>query len=205
MRLFARLLAPAVFLLATVSAQADVVADLQSLLSNLHTMQGEFTQTVVNRSGKKQVSTGDFAISRPGKFRWNYQKPYEQLIVSDGKQVWLYDPDLNQVTIKQIDKALDASPAALLSGDNNLEKRYQLKVLAARDGVNWVEAVPRQNDSNFNRIRLGFSGNDIRKMELEDNFGQSTQIELRSVNNNGKPNPALFSFTTPKGADEIRQ
>ncbi len=204
MRLFSRLL-PLILLACALPAQADVVSELQSTLTGLKTMQGEFTQVVIARSGKTQTSSGDFAIQRPGKFRWNYRKPYEQLIVSDGKEVWLFDPDLNQVTVKVIDKALDSSPAALLSGENNLDKRYTLKALQAREGLAWVEAIPKQNDSNFNRVRLGFANNEIRKMELEDSFGQTTRIELRMQGINGKPDAALFRFTPPKGADVIRQ
>ena len=204
MRLY-RLIAPLLLLLCALPAHADVVADLQSILGNLRAMQGEFTQTVINRSGKTQISNGSFAIQRPGKFRWNYRKPYEQLIVGDGKDVWLYDPDLNQVTVKKIDKALDSSPAALLSGDNHLEKRYKMKALPSRDGLTWVEALPKQTDNNFNQVRIGFSGKEIRRMELEDSFGQTTRIEFRSVIINGKLNAAQFRFSPPKGADVVRQ
>ena len=202
---FFRLIAPALLMFCALPARADTVTDLQTLLGNLRVMQGEFTQTVVNRSGKVQASNGSFAIQRPGKFRWHYRKPYEQLIVGDGKDVWLHDPDLNQVTVKQIDKALDASPAALLSGDNQLDKRYKMKAQPTRDGLAWVEAIPKQNDSNFNRVRIGFANKEIRKMELEDSFGQKTRIDFRMVVINGKPDATLFRFTPPKGADVIRQ
>ncbi len=205
MRCLARLFAPLLLLACALPTRADVVADLQTTLTRMHALQGDFIQTVTTRSGKVQVSQGDFAIQRPGKFRWNYRKPYEQLIVADGKEVWLYDPDLEQVTIRKIDKALDASPAALLSGDNNLDKRYQLKALPAKENLSWVEAIPKQNDSNFNRVRLGFTNNEVRKMELEDSFGQTTKIELRTSVVNGKPDAGLFRFTPPKGADVIRQ
>ena len=110
-------------LLLAATAYAEPVADLQKALSNAKALSGDFTQTVVNRNGKTQTSAGTFAILRPGKFRWNYKKPYEQLIIGDGKQVWLYDPDLQQVTVRDVSQALEASPAALLSGDNNLDKR----------------------------------------------------------------------------------
>lgn len=205
MRLFSRLFISLCLLAPALPVQANDVANLQATLSAMRTMQGEFTQTVTARSGKTQVSRGDFAIQRPGKFRWHYSKPYEQLIVGDGKEVWLYDPDLEQVTVRSIDNALDASPAALLSGDNNLDKRYTLKGLQPRDGMAWVEASPKQSESNFDRVRLGFANNEIRKMELEDSFGQTTKIEFRSVTLNGKPDSNLFRFTPPKGADVIRQ
>lgn len=199
------LVASFLLLLCAMPARADAVADLQAILGGLRTLQGEFTQTVVSRSGKNQVSSGRVAIQRPGKFRWNYRKPYEQLIVGDGKDVWLYDPDLNQVTVKQIDKALDASPAALLSGDNQLEKRYRLKSLPARNGLSWVEAVPRQNDNNFNRVRIGFINKSIRRMELEDSFGQTTHVDFHGLVANGRVDAGQFRFTPPKGADVVRQ
>lgn len=204
MSFLARLL-PALLLVCSIPAHADVAADFQALLSGLQNMRGEFTQTVTNRNGKTQVSTGTFAIQRPGKFRWNYIKPYEQLIVCDGKEIWLFDPDLDQVTVKSMDKGLDASPAALLSGDNQIGKRYTIKALPARDGLNWVDATPKQKDSNFNRIRLGFSGNEIRTMELEDNFNQTTRVNLKIQSVNGKVDAGLFQFTPPKGADIVRQ
>ncbi len=205
MRLLTRLSAPLLLLACSFPAWADVVTDLQATLSAMRTMQGEFIQTVTARSGKVQVSQGSFAIQRPGKFRWHYRKPYEQLIVGDGKDVWLHDPDLDQVTVKSMNKALDASPAALLAGENNLDHRYALKPLQAREGLSWVDAAPKQSDSNFNSVRLGFVHNEIRKMELEDSFGQTTRIEFRNSVINGKPEASLFRFTPPKGADVIRQ
>lgn len=205
MRLFSRLLLSLCLLAPLLPAQANDVADLQATLAGMRAMQGNFSQTVTARSGKVQVSQGDFAILRPGKFRWHYSKPYEQLLVGDGKEVWLYDPDLEQVTVRSMDNALDASPAALLSGENNLDKRYTMKALPARDGLAWVEASPKQSESSFNRVRLGFANNEIRKMELEDSFGQTTRIEFRNITLNGKPEAGLFRFTPPKGADVIRQ
>lgn len=199
--MFRKLACIAVLLAST--AYAEPVADLQKALSNARALSGEFTQTVVNRKGKTQTASGTFAILRPGKFRWNYKKPYEQLIVGDGKQVWLYDPDLQQVTVRDVSQALESSPAALLSGDNNLEKRYRLTALPARDGLDWVEATPRQNDSNFNKIRLGIAGGEIRRMELDDSFGQTTRVEFRNQVN--KADAAQFSFTPPKGVDVVRQ
>lgn len=204
MQFISRLLLP-IFLACTLPAHADVVSDFQTTLTGLRSMQGDFTQTVTNKSGKTQISSGDFAILRPGKFRWHYRKPFEQQIVGDGKDIWLYDPDLNQVTVKPMDKAMDASPAALLSGDNQIDKRYTLKALPARDGLAWVEAIPKQGDANFNRVKLGFANNEIRKMELEDNFGQTTRVDLRLQAINGKTDASQFRFTPPKGADVVRQ
>lgn len=204
MRFLSRLIAP-LLLACALPAHADVVTDFQTTLTGLRNMQGDFTQTVTAKSGKIQVSTGDFAILRPGKFRWHYIKPFEQLIVGDGKEIWLFDTDLNQVTVKAMDKAMDASPAALLSGDNQIEKRYTLKALPPANGLAWVEAIPKQSDSSFNRVRMGFANNEIRQMLLEDSFGQTTKVDLRLKSVNGQPDAALFRFTPPKGADVVRQ
>lgn len=189
--------------LVTTLAHAEPVADLHKALAATRAISGDFTQTVTNRNGKTQTSSGSFAILRPGKFRWNYKKPNEQLIIGDGKQVWLYDPDLQQVIVRDVSHALESSPAALLSGDNNLDKRYTLKALPARDGMDWVEAAPKQSDSNFNKIRLGIAGGEIRRMELDDSFGQTTRVEFR--NQSGKADASQFSFTPPKGVDVVRQ
>src|SRR3970040_1833428 len=109
--------------------------------------------------------------SRPGKFRWEYENPYEQTIVGDGSRLWIYDKDLNQVTVRKLDQALGASPAALLAGSNEIEQSYTLANLGRQEGLEWLEAVPKTRDTAFERIRLGFSGSTLQAMELRDQFG----------------------------------
>ncbi|TJZ73854.1 outer membrane lipoprotein chaperone LolA [Chitiniphilus eburneus] len=192
-------------LLHAIPAQADALATLKSSLSGTTTLQGRFTQTVVQQNGKPQQSAGDFAIQRPGKFRWSYSAPYEQLIVGDGAEVWLYDPDLRQATVKSMGNALESSPAALLAGDNALEKNYQLKPLASRNGIDWFDARPRQEDAGFSSIRLGLKNGQIVEMELIDRFEQLTRIRFDNVKRNTRLDPTLFRFTPPKDVDVVRE
>jgi outer membrane lipoprotein carrier protein len=144
-------------------------------------------------------------FSRPGKFRWQYDKPYEQLIVSDGAQVWLYDKDLNQVTVRRIDRALGSSPAALLAGSNEIEKSYTLTAIGIQDGLDWLEAVPRTRDTVFEKIRLGFGKAGLEAMELRDQFGQITVIKFSTIERNANLPPESFRFTPPSGVDVIRE
>ena len=166
---------------------------------------GTFTQTVTASSGRKpQHSTGTFAFSRPGKFRWSYEKPYSQLLVSDGKKLWSFDPDLNQVTTRKLGAALGSSPAALLAG-NSLEDNFTLIDAGSAEGIEYVEAVPTVKDSGFERVRIGFRENLPRVMEVRDNFGQTTVVELNQIER-GVALPAdTFRFVPPKGADVISE
>ena len=186
-------------------ARADAVAMLKNTLSNTMTLQGRFTQTVTQQNGKPQQSQGQFAIQRPGKFRWSYQAPYEQVIVGDGNSVWLYDPDLRQATVKPFGNALESSPAALLAGDNALEDNYTFKSLPARNGLSWLEAQPKREDSGFASIKLGIRADQVQEMELLDRFGQVTRIRFDELRRNGKLDAALFRFTPPKGVDVVRE
>ena len=120
-------------------------------------------------------------FSRPGKFRWEYDRPLEQLIVGDGSRVWLYDKELNQVTVRRMDRALGASPAAILAGSNNIEKDYKLTTLGSREGLEWLEAVPRAQDSAFEQVRFGFGKAGLEAMELRDQFGQITVIKFSTI------------------------
>jgi outer membrane lipoprotein carrier protein len=149
------------------------------------------------------VSTGTMQFSRPGRFRWEYLKPYEQVIVGDGTRVWIYDKDLNQVTVRKLDRALGASPAALLAGSNEIEKSFVLKGAGSDGGLDWLEATPRTQDTAFERVRLGFGKSGLEVMELKDQFGQLTVIKFDQLERNVKLSPDAFKFTPPKDADVI--
>lgn len=183
----------------------DALATLKSVLAETRTLQGSFSQTVSQKNGKPQQSRGELAIERPGKFRWSYSAPYEQLIVGDGSSVWLYDPDLRQATVKSMGAALESSPAALLAGDNALERNYSVKLLPPRNGLNWLEAIPKSEESGFASVRLGLKGRDIVEMELVDRFDQLTRLRFDNLKRNGKIDPAQFRFTPPKGVDVVRE
>jgi outer membrane lipoprotein carrier protein len=179
---------------------------LKGLLEQTATARARFAQMVLDRNLKMlQQSTGTMQFSRPGKFRWEYDKPFEQTIVSDGARVWLYDKDLNQVTVRKLDRALGGSPAALLAGSNEIEKSYILTSLGSQEGLDWLEAVPRTQDTAFEKIRLGFGKAGLEAMELRDQFGQVTVIKFSTIERNAKLPPEAFRFTLPKGADVISE
>jgi outer membrane lipoprotein carrier protein len=179
---------------------------LRAFLTQTTTAKGRFAQMVLDKNLKKlQESTGTMQFSRPGKFRWEYDKPYEQTIVGDGVKLWVYDKDLNQVTERKLDRALGASPAALLAGSNEIDKSYNLTNIGNQEGLDWLEAVPKTKDTAFERIRLGFSKAGLDAMELRDQFGQVTVIKFADMERNGKLSPDAFTFVVPKGADVIRE
>jgi len=185
-------------------AQAGGMDRLDQFMSSTLAATGEFEQRIYNRERKLvQESRGTLAFQRPGRFRWAYSKPYPQLIVGDGARVWVYDEDLNQVTVRKLDQALGATPAALLAGANDALKAFMLKDEGTRDGLEWVEAVPRDKDSTFERIRMGFGFSGLERMELTDVFGQTTELRFRTLQRNPRVDPALFRFAPPKGADVV--
>ena len=193
------------FLASTVAGAASVDA-LKNLLNQTTTARGRFAQTVVDKNQKTiQQATGTMEFARPGRFRWEYNKPYEQTIVGDGSRLWVYDKDLNQVTVRKLDRALGASPAALLAGSNEIEKIYNLKAAGSDGGLDWLEAVPRTQDTAFGSIRLGLGKSGLETMELKDQFGQTTVIKFSDVQRNVKIPPESFKFTPPKGADVISE
>jgi chaperone LolA len=187
------------------SVFASSVVKLQQQLSEIKTLQANFTQQVISKNNKTQSSHGQVSLVRPGKFRWVYAKPYPQEIVSDGKQVWLYDVDLAQVTIKSIGKALDASPAAILAGNNKLDASFNTAELPNKDGLYWVELTPKQKESSFARIRIGFSESNLSRMELDDQFGQTTLIQFNQISRNKAIEDKVFTFIPPAGTDIIRE
>ena len=198
------------------TAQAGGIDRLHHFLDTAKTLRADFTQTVTARNDahgrRPQESSGVMIFSRPGKFRWQIDKPYSQLLVGDGKQVWIYDPELRQVTVKKMDAALGSTPAALLAGGDDgkggkstLEKNFTLHEAGERDGLTWVEARPKNSDSGFERLQLGFSGNTLKAMELFDNFGQTTRLRFSNLEHNPALDPSLLRFTPPEGADVIRE
>jgi len=191
-------------LIAPGPASASGIERLNQFMASTVTATGEFEQRVVNRDRKLvQESRGTLAFARPGKFRWTYAKPYPQVIVGDGARVWVYDEDLNQVTVRKLGQALGATPAALLAGSNEALNAFELKDEGTREGLEWVQATPRDKDSGFERIRLGFGFSGIERMELVDAFGQTTELRFSALRRNPPVDPALFSFSPPKGADVL--
>jgi outer membrane lipoprotein carrier protein len=189
---------------AATTAFAGALEDFRAFSRDTKAARGDFTQVVVDRTGKVlRQSSGTFSLARPGKFRWVYAKPYSQLLVGDGQKVWVYDQDLNQVTVRAMDKALSATPAALLSGSGEFEKIFTLEELPAAEGLAWVGARPKDADSGLESARLGFLGGVLSKLEFVDNFGQTTTITVSKLEKNPQLPADAFKFVPPKGADVI--
>jgi outer membrane lipoprotein carrier protein len=185
-------------------AVAGAVDQLHQFLQTTKTFKADFSQIVIAKNGRKpQFSSGSVAISRPGKLRWDIQKPYPQTLVGDGEKFWIYDPELKQVTIRKVGQAIGGSPAALLSGSNDLEKNFVLKEAGESEGMLWVEATPKVNESGFEKVRLGFAVNELKGMELLDNFGQTTQIRFSRPERNTALSAATFRFVPPPGVDVV--
>lgn len=187
----------------SINLQANGLAQLKSFLQNTQSFQADFTQQVTGKNKAAEHSSGKIELSRPNQFRWHYQKPHEQLILGDGQTLWIFDPDLNQVTRKSMSQALGATPAALLAGRDDLEKNYQLKALNQENDLFWVEATPKHEDSGFQSFRIGFRNQQIQAMILQDSFGQQTHLTFHNAKNNPKIPAARFRFQIPAGADVL--
>ncbi len=187
-------------------ASAAGIDALKTFLNQTQTVRARFAQMVLDKNLKPlQQAQGVMQFSRPGKFRWDYQKPYEQVIVGDGVKLWIYDKDLNQVTVRKLDQALGASPAALLAGSNELERDFILTNSGTDNGVDWLDAVPKSKDTAFERVRFGFGKAGLQAMELRDAFGQITVITFADIERNPHISPEVFRFTPPKGVDVISE
>lgn len=194
----------ALALLAPIPANATGLAQLKAFVESAKSGRTAFRQSVVAKGAREpQVSTGTFSFARPGRFRWSYEKPYVQLIVGDGTKLWIYDRDLNQVIAQRQDATLGASPAALLSGDNALERNFELVDAGRSEGLEFVEARPRAPESGVERVRIGFRDNLPRMMELRDTFGNVTTLTFEPFERNITLDPAQFVFVPPKGADVV--
>lgn len=192
-------------LLASTAAHAAATDKLKTFIEATHSAQANFTQEVQDKNGKRvQSASGTMQFVRPGKFRWVYQKPYEQIIVGDGKKFWLYDVDLNQVTVKKLDAALGGSPAALLSGSNEIERGFVLKEAGTKEGLEWLQATPKSSETTFEKILMAFNQkSEMVVMELYDTFGHITVLRFSGLKNNPALSAELFKFVPPKGADVL--
>ena len=185
-------------------AGAAGVDTLTTYLRETSSARAQFSQVVYDRNKRKlQETSGTMQFARPGRIRWAYEKPYEQLIVGDGAKLWVYDKDLNQVTVKGITQAIGGSPAALLAGSNDIEKEFHVSDGGVQDGLQWIEAVPRGAEATFQKVRMGFGKSGLEAMELADNFGQTTRLRFLNLQRNPKVDPADFRFEPPKGADVL--
>jgi outer membrane lipoprotein carrier protein len=195
------------FCLTASVAEAGAISSLKSFIQNARTVRAEFSQTVLDKNTRVvQRGSGVMQFERPGKFRWVYEKPYEQLIVGDGARIWFYDHDLNQVTVRKLDAAIGSSPAALLAGSGNIETDFDLEEIGLQGDTEWLEARPKAKESTFEWVRLGFSRKGtLKAMELHDHFGQTTVLAFVGLEQNSRLAPELFKFNPPPGADVISE
>ncbi|WP_118179463.1 outer membrane lipoprotein chaperone LolA [Paraburkholderia phosphatilytica] len=198
------------------SAYASGIEQLKAFVAQVHSARGDFVQKEVKAPKAAQgasgaiptlpttgTSSGTFMFARPGKFIWSYEKPYQQLLQADGDTLYVYDKDLNQVTERKLGNALGASPAAILFGSNDLDKNFTLHDAGVKDGIDWLELIPKAKDTQFQRVGIGFRDGNLQAMELHDVFGNVTLLTFSNIQKN-PPMPAdQFKFTMPKGADVI--
>ena len=191
-------------LLIAFSAGAASLERYKEFLNGTHSARAAFQQKVVDRNGKLVRETkGSFVFQRPGRFRWVYDKPADQVIVGDGQRVWIYDRQLNQVTVRKLSAALGSTPAALLAGGTGIESAFALADAGEQDGLEWLEARPREREAGFERVRMGFDAKGLEAMQLTDHFGQTTVLRFSKLERNPKVNPSEFKFDPPKGADVL--
>jgi outer membrane lipoprotein carrier protein len=189
----------------TGTASATALDQFKSFVAGTKSARGEFTQTQVLKTKTGKTSSGTFVFSRPGKFIWTYQKPYEQLLQADGETLYLYDKDLNQVTTRKLGGALGSSPAAILFGSNDLDKNFTLSEAGTHDGLEWLNATPKSKDTTFEQIGIGLKDGFPQAMELKDNFGQTVLLKFTNVQRNPALGPQAFKFDVPKGAEVVNQ
>ncbi len=191
-------------LLLSQPAKADGMTSVKSFYEKTQSMRANFHQVVTDKQGRKvQEVHGEMQLKRPNKFRWDYNKPFEQQIISDGKQVWLYDIELAQVTVRELGKVLGSSPAALLAGDDDINKSFKLVNASVKGSLNWVSANPKDKESGFERIFLGFKDSKLQEMSLLDSFGHHTKIVFSQIELNPVLDEKSFLFKPPKGVDVV--
>jgi outer membrane lipoprotein carrier protein len=201
------IIAASLLMFAAAAAHADAVDTLKEFVRDVKTGRAAFTQAVTSPDGvKKKTSSGSFEFARPNRFRFAYARPFEQLIVADGQKVWIYDADLQQASVRSMDKALGATPAALLAG-GSLEKDFELKALPSAEGLDWMQATPRVKDdaANLRSLKVGFNGRTLAAIDLVDGFGQRSLLSFKDLATNVTLAPDHFRFVPPKGVDVLTQ
>ena len=192
------------FLILSLSANATGLERIKEYFQNIQSASADFHQVVTDKQGHKtQDVTGVMQLQKPNKFRWDYNKPFVQQIIGDGEKIWLFDPELNQVTVRSFTKAAGSSPAALLAGGKEMERSFVIKDASRKGALEWVLAVPKIGETGFERLFLGFKGDALMEMELHDSFGNRTAIQFINVVRNPKLSADLFKFTPPRDADVL--
>ncbi|HTT08508.1 MAG TPA: outer membrane lipoprotein chaperone LolA [Gammaproteobacteria bacterium] len=202
MKIFRAIVLSGLVLLPWPAAAGEARKALDDYLADFKTLRAQFEQTVTDEQGKlRETSQGTVYLERPGKFHWEYTRPYEQSIIGDGQKVWIYDKDLEQVTIRPIDKVLNSAPALILGNQVHIDEKYNVTEMGEKDGVQWISLIPKDASHDYAGIKLGFEKSNLREMELADNFGQVTHLKFRDEQRNASIDDGVFSFTPPDGVD----
>lgn len=208
MRLAGKMVAPLLLCLPLL-AGATALEQFKTFVANTKAARGDFVQRMVKEEGGKlrtsNEASGTFVFARPGKFIWTYKKPYEQLLQADGEKLYIHDKDLNQVTVRKLGDAIGSSPAAILFGSNDLEKNFSLSEAGTREGIEWLQAIPKAKDTQFEKIGIGLKDGVPVAMELRDSFGQISVLTFTKFEKNPSLSGTQFRFVVPKGADVLQQ
>jgi outer membrane lipoprotein carrier protein len=190
--------------LGAIDALASPATEVEGYLNGLATWSADFTQTIDDGHGKiMRTAAGKLYLQKPGRFRWDYSQPSEQLILADGKQIWFYDKDLGQANVRDMDASLANTPAVLLSGNSSVSSQFDVTSLPPSDGLEWYQLIPKRTDSDFQLVRIGFRKGELASMFLADKLNQITQLTFSNSQRNAKFSPGLFSFVPPAGVDVI--
>ncbi len=195
------------------AAHASALDSLEAFVKSARTGRADFTQVVTSpaRDGqapRTKKSTGTFEFARPNRFRFDYRKPFEQTIVADGQTLWLYDPDLKQVTARKQAQVLGSTPAALIASAPDLaslRRDFTLEAAGEKDGLQWVQATPKNKEGQLHSMKVGFRGDQLAALEILDSFGQRSMITFDKMQVNAGVGPEAFNFKPPQGADVVRQ
>ncbi len=196
---------PVIFLLFFKSALAVDSGDpLKAFLKDFKSMQANFVQTLINEDGEQlEKTSGTLYLQQPGKFHWSYQEPYSQKIISDGDNLWIYDEDLEQVTIKPMGDTIDQTPAGIILGNSDINIHFVTIDMGKIEGYDWIELTPRDLEAQYKNIRFGFDKNRLGMMIIADNLGQVTRIDFEGINKNSKLPTELFKLEIPENVDVI--
>jgi outer membrane lipoprotein carrier protein len=205
LRWLALVLALALGAFGAARAHATAASDVDKYLTGLSSWSADFTQTIEDGQGKVlRSAAGKFYLQRPGKFRWDYAEPSQQLVLGDGHEIWFYDKDLSQANVRSMDATLASTPAVLLSGTGSVSEQFDIKALPDEGGLRWFQLVPKHPDTDFQLVRIGFDKDgQLASMFLADKLNQITQLTFTHPVKNPKLIPDLFTFSPPPGVDVI--
>jgi outer membrane lipoprotein carrier protein len=184
-------------------ADAAALATVEKAIAALDSVRAEFVQELLDKDGKSvERAVGTLYLKKPGRFRWDYSEP-KQLIVSDGNRLWLYDPELEQATVRKVRDTLSQTPAMLLAGESKVADGFTVSAAGRDGGLDWVRLIPKQTDTDFKELRLGFLAGSLKRLEFDNKLNQRTRVDLTRIEKNARLPDSLFRFTAPPGVDVI--